>query len=214
MNKIIKNILYPTNGTVNKNYTKFLLWSSISNTIISIQSTLSTHEMLSIIGKSDNDYSMSMNYMSKEIFGQLGGLLILNTFSSNIDNNIKKYKNRALFLQHIALFIETITPLIPSYFIPMSSISNICKNICWPYFGSINAKAIQKLSDGTNLSEIYTKISVFNTLGSTIGMTIGLFIISNIQDYGMRLCLYPILTSIRIYSFNKSLKYSNIFSDI
>ncbi len=202
---MLKSILQPS-GKIHQNYNKFIFWSTLSNIIVSIQSTISTHDMLSVIKTGDTNFEISLNYMSKEIFGQLGSLFILNKIGKNVDLHMNKFKNISLGVQHTSFFIESLTPFVPSYFIPISSIANIGKNICWPCFGAINTKSIQKLSQDNNVGEIYTKLSIFNTFGSSVGMISGLFIIHMIPETSFRLLLFPILTSLRIYTLNKSLK--------
>ena len=70
----------------------------------------------------------------------------------------------------------------------------------------MNAKIITKLAEEDNIGEIYAKISVLNTVGSTIGMGVGLIIAVNLQDHTMRLCLMPFFSVVRIYSYNKAIK--------
>ena len=85
-----------------------------------------------------------------------------------------------------------------------TELSNIGKNIAATGMGAVNAKIIQKLAEDNNIGEIYAKISILNTLGSTIGMAIGLVITARVPDHSMRLCLMPFFTAFRIYSYNKA----------
>ena len=200
-----KNIIYP-HGKVNKNYGKYVAWSFFSNIIISIESVLSTHSMLSIVGQASSELTLSVNYIGKDIIGQLGGLYYMNRMGQKADIDSKKFIKYSMAFQQCSIFMECVTPLLPIYtFIPVAGLANVGKNIAFTGIGAVNAKIISKLSEDNNIGEIYAKIAVLNTLGSTIGMSIGLIITANLPDHTMRLCLMPFLTIIRIYSYNKAI---------
>lgn len=202
----IKNIIFPR-GKVHNNYSKYVGWSCFSNFIISIESVLATHSMLSVIGQSSTELNISVNYIGKDIIGQLGGLYYMNKMGQKADIDSKKFINYSMCFQQCSIFMECMTPLLPIYtFIPVAGIANIGKNIAFTGIGAVNAKIINKLAEDNNIGEIYAKITVLNTLGSTIGMGIGLIIAAKLPDHTMRLCLMPFLTSIRIYSYNKAIE--------
>lgn len=202
---LLKSLVYP-GGRVHKNYARYVGWSSLSNLIISIESVLSTHSMLSTIGQTSNELAFSVNYVGKDIVGQLGGLYYMNKMGSKADKDPSYFIKHSMILQQSAVILECATPLLPlGSFIPVAGIANITKNISFTGFGAVNAKIIQKLAQEDNVGEIYAKISVLNTIGSSIGMGLGLVIASQIQDHTFRLCLIPILAWMRIYSYNKAI---------
>lgn len=88
----------------------------------------------------------------------------------------------------------------------LSVVGNISKNISVTGLGAVTAKIIQKLAQEDNVGEIYAKISVLNTLGSSAGMGIGLFVACQIPCHTTRLCIMPLLTAIRIYSYQKAIE--------
>ena len=206
----IKNVIFPR-GKVHPNYLKFIGWNFVSNVIISTESVLSTHSMLSVVSgpQVSNELTMSVNYIGKDIIGQIGGLFILNTIShkADIDNESKHFIYLYTICQQSATFLECATPLLPLYsFIPIAGLANIGKNIGFTGFGSINAKIINKLAQDNNIGEIYIKATSINTFGSTIGMLLGLFIAAKIPDHTARMGIMPILCFLRVYSYNKAVK--------
>ena len=204
LKNLTKTFIYPR-GKVHKNYGKYVGWSCLSNVVISIESVLSTHSMLSLVGQTNSDLTLSINYIGKDIVGQLGGLWYMNKIGQKVDKESSKFINYSIFFQQSAVIMECATPLLPiDMFIPIAGIANIGKNIAATGMGAVNAKIIQKLAEDNNIGEIYAKISILNTLGSTIGMAIGLVITARIPDHSMRLCLMPFFTAFRIYSYNKA----------
>jgi len=203
-----KSFVYP-HGKIHPKYSSYIGWSFLSNIIISTESVLSTHSMLSVVSSPQisNELATSMNYIGKDILGQLGGLLIMNKISEKADKESKKFIIYSTVCQQTATILECATPLLPLYtFIPVAGIANIGKNIGYCGFGAVNAKIIQKLAQENNTGEIYAKITVLNTLGSTIGMGIGLFIAAKIPDHGMRLGIMPVLAILRVYTYHRATK--------
>ena len=205
LNKL-RRIIRP-NGRVHKNYNRYVGWSCLSNVLISIESVLSTHSMLSVVGHASTELTLSVNYIGKDIIGQIGGLYFMDKMGKKSDKDPPKFIKLSMGIQQYAIFMECATPLLPMYtFIPIAGVANIGKNIAATGVGAINAKIIQTLAQEDNVGEIYAKISVLNTLGSTIGMGIGLFIAAKIPDHTTRLCLMPFITTMRIISYNNALK--------
>jgi hypothetical protein len=202
----IKNLIYP-HGKVHKNNGRYVGWSCLSNFIISIESVLSTHSMLSVVGQTSSELTLSVNYIGKDIVGQLGGLYYMNKMGQKADKDPPKFIKYSMIFQQTAVFMECATPLLPiSTFIPVAGLANVGKNIAFTGLGAVNAKIINKLAKENNVGEIYAKISVLNTLGSTTGMGLGLVIAVYLPDHSMRLALMPFLAFIRIYSYNKAVQ--------
>ena len=122
-----------------------------------------------------------------------------------MDKEPKNIIYKMSFIQQTSFLLESATPLIPQLFFPIAAVSNIGMNISFTGFGAINAKVIQKLKPD-NVGETYTKLTAVNTLGSSIGMAIGLGITIVVPDHSVRLGLVPLLGIIRIYSLHKSIE--------
>lgn len=197
----MRRCIYP-HGKVHVKYGSYLRWSFVSNLIISIESVLSTHSMLSAVGAANTEMVVSINYIGKDIIGQIGGMIFINRFGQKVDKEPKKFIKYAMTIQQISLLAECSTPLLPvDYFLPIASTANMGKNISFTGFGAINATIIPKLALDNNIGEIYAKLSIVNTLGSTLGMGIGLSIATFIPDHETRLCLMPILGVMRYYTY-------------
>jgi len=205
MNRL-QPFIFPS-GKVHPSYTKYVGWYLFSNLISSVEMVMSTHSMLTVIGTHSNDNALSINYIGKDIVGQIGGLWYMNKMSKTVDKNPRNFVNKSIQLEQYSTAVECIIPLLPVYlFVPVAGLCNISKNIAFTGFGAINTKIIQVVSQDNNLGEIYSKITVLNTLISSIGMCLGLMITYKIPDHTMRLSLLPFLAFLRIYSFEKSIE--------
>lgn len=195
------------NGKIHNKYNHYLLWSSLSNFVVSIEVVLSTHSMLNAFGNESVHNNLTLNYIGKDVIGQMGGLFIMNKISKQIDKNPNNFIKYSLLLQQFGTILENITPLVPtSPIIFLGALSNICKNISFMGTGGINAKVINKLSiDKDNIGELYSKLAIINTLSTSIGMSIGIGLTILIPCHSTRLFLLPVLGLIRYYSFMKSI---------
>jgi hypothetical protein len=160
-----------------------------------------------VIGSIDNNVVASYNYIGKNLLGQMGSLYYILNTGNNIDKNPRKYINRSIIFNSTSIYIECITPLLPvNSFLLIAGSANLLKNISWTSYGSVNAKIIQTLSIDNNISEIYSKITVLNTVSSSIGMCVGLGLAAKIPDNNVRLSIVPVLTFLRWYTLNKAIK--------
>ena len=202
---IISKFILPA-GKVHKLYFQYIGWSLASNVITSVQTAISTDSMLQVIGECSESYR-TMNYIGKDIIGQVGGLAYMAKLGKTADKNPKSFLLYSNVLQQLSIMSISMTPLIPAeLFLPVAGTSNVLQNICFTGFGAINAKCIQTLATDNNIGEIYAKVTVINTIGSSIGLMIGLGITSIIPDNNTRLALVPVLGLLRVHTFNRAIK--------
>ena len=200
-----KTFIYPS-GKVHQQYLNYILWSSISNIIFSIENVISTHSMLSVVGKASTELTLSVNFIGKDLIGQIGAITFMNRISKNADKNPHKFIKDSMILHQSSIFLQSCTPLLPlEFFIPTAGFSNIMINISFTGFGAINAKIISILAQENNIGEIYSKLTLINTTCSSIGMGLGLLIVGFIPDHTTRLFILPLLAIIRIASYKKSI---------
>jgi hypothetical protein len=201
---LLKSLVYPV-GRYHKKYTNYVGFSFLSNIIISAESVLSTHSMLHAVGANvDTGTIITANYIGKDIVGQVGGLFYIHRMGKSVDKTPLKFLKYSNILQQTAIVAECLTPVIGNYFLLIAGSANIAKNISFTGFGSINAQCSQRLATDNNIGEIYAKSTVINTIGSSIGMLGGLYLIWLIPDHHMRILLLPFLAFVRVYSMNKA----------
>jgi hypothetical protein len=205
LSKFLLKHIHPR-GEVHKQYTNYLKWSFLSNIVIGVESTICTHSVLSSINCADTATVVSTNYIGRNIIGQLGSLAFLSKVA-HVDKNPYKISKYLIGFQQVSAFLECITPIVSlKYFVLLGGGANILRNISFTGFGAINAKVIRKLAKEQTVGEIYVKLTVFNTIGTSIGMVLGLLITNYIPNHSARLLLIPIITFLRMYTFNKSIE--------
>jgi hypothetical protein len=185
---------------------KYLLYSGLTTYISSCEYVLSTHSMLSAVSCESNQLNMSMNFIGKDIIGQLGSLYIINSVSKYSDKNPMKFLKYSILTEQVSIFVESLTPIVyPELFIPIGACSNIGKSVSMVGIGSLNVKVINVISTNNNVGETYSKITSVNTIASSLGMMTGLAITTAIPCHHTRLCLIPVLGILRYLSLKQGL---------
>jgi hypothetical protein len=200
----IDKLLLPL-GKQNPLYTKYVGWSFVSNIFVSTQTAIVTDNMLYAINY-ESESIRSINYIGKDIIGQIGSLIFLSKIGNQPDKNSKSFLLYSNVIQQSSLLCVSLTPLVPVYFLPIAGVSNILSNLSFTGFGAINAKCIEKLSIDNNIGELYSKITIINTIGSSIGLLLGLGINIMIPDHQERALLIPLLGLMKVYAYNKAIE--------
>jgi hypothetical protein len=201
---MLKRLFYPS-GNYHPKYSAYLGWSFLSNVVVSTESAMGAHSMLVAIGN-DSESLRTINYIGKDIIGQLGALGYISNMSRNTDKDPHRFAKYSHIIQQSSFVAMFITPLVPSYFLPVAGVSNILTNISFAGFGAINAMCIQRIAMDNNIGEVYAKISIINTIGSSVGLAAGVAITVAVPDHGTRLCLTPLLAVLRIYTMNRAIR--------
>ena len=202
--------LFLPSGEVHPEYLKYMFWNSISMIIISAEFFISTHCMLIGTGCT-NLHNISINFIGKDIIGQLGSAIISSKIGKKIDDDVRKYVNVSLAIEQASTLLECAVPILPvKYYLIFGSISNAGKNISYSATGAVNAKVINRLSPNSdNIAEIYSKMTAVNTITSSLGMSLGLCITRFIKNPRVLLATIPILSGLRFYTFNKAIESFN-----
>lgn len=203
---MFKACIFPKNTRVHPLYSQYVGWSFVSTFCISAETVLSTHSMLAAVGAASSELAVSINYIGKDLIGQIGGVFYINRMGNMADKNPSRFIKHSMVLQQIATIAECATPLLPTVaFLPIASIANIGKNTSFMGFGAINATVIRKLAVDENTGEVYAKICAINTLASTLGMGVGLCIAAAIPDHTTRLAIVPLFGLARYVAYKKSI---------
>jgi hypothetical protein len=206
-----KNIL-PINYT--DKHIHFLKWNFIATVAGSANSALATTRILSSLIPSNSAFIIAYNYIGRDIIGQLGGLLFVSKHANKMDRDGYNYGKNSSKLMQVSTIMEVGGSFLPpSLLLPCFGLANIGKNVAWIGTGSINAKCLMNLSkisqkDGlVNISEMYAKVSVINTMASTIGLSLGIGLSKLDMVFPFSsLIMSPFFSLVSYYSYKKAIK--------
>jgi hypothetical protein len=145
------------------NKQKYISLMGINSMINSCASVLSTNSMLSVVTETPS-YSdiISINYIGKDIVGQIGGLYYVLKTGKNADKKPYNYITKGIIFQQISYNLENFLPNIinKNYFLPTLGFTSLLKNISFISIGAVNANNLQKLSNKESIGELYSKVSI------------------------------------------------------
>jgi predicted membrane-bound spermidine synthase len=113
----LRKLIFPS-GTVHPLYAQYVGWSCISNALISVETAVATHNMLDAMS-SGSDTLRTVNYIGKDVIGQLGGLWFMSKMSYKADKYPKRFLLYSNLIQQMAYMGICATPLAPDYFLPI-----------------------------------------------------------------------------------------------
>ena len=191
---------------------KYAKWLAIYNWSSSTMSVISTSSMLNIIAKPESHSLLSVNYIGKDIIGQLASMFYLWKNSKKVDKqNPLKYITYGCVLQQVGFVIEYSSIFVSTdkyYILPLLGFCNVLKNISFTVVGAINAKNMRNISSD-NIGEIYMKITTANTLASTFGLISGITIVNFMPHKYISTLIVPSLSFLSIYTLRKATKVAS-----
>jgi hypothetical protein len=200
-------LFIPSRGKISPYYMKYMGWSFVSNVLVSMQVAMTTHSMLDVVADTNATSGIrTMNYIGKDVIGQLGSLVYMSRMGVLSDKEPKGFSIKSGVLQQMSFGLMSITPMIGSdLFLPLAGSANLLSNISFTGYGAINAKCIQEMSDD-NIGEIYARLTTVNTLASSLGLGLGIWTCYLVPCHETRACFIPLIGLVRIYTFDKAIE--------
>ncbi|KAL3900891.1 MAG: hypothetical protein SGCHY_001010 [Lobulomycetales sp.] len=168
---------YP--NTVCKEYLSFSSWQFIHSATGTVTGTLGLQALLQAVGLSQAasiGLAATTNWIIKDGFGLLGGVVYASLVSTQFDSHPKKCQFRFLSagLIQASSFIELLAPLYPHLFLLIASVSNIGKNVGWIASSATRASMNRGLTRGDNLGDVTAKSGAQSTAAGLIGTAAGI----------------------------------------
>ena len=133
--KFVPQIFLPRDFpfSVKKGYYDFSKYMFYSIMCFNIMNFLSTQALINSLGFSTSiagrfAFSAGLNWVIKDGIGQLGSILFAAKFSHHMEANLKEWRLFANYLLNASIFMEILTLLLPTHFLIIASLANVCKN--------------------------------------------------------------------------------------
>jgi len=176
----------------------------VSTVCSSCQSVFVTNAMLTSLTDMDSSQTRVLQFVGKDIIGQLGSLLVMSGLSTTVDSKPRRFVRLAHVLQQGSMGFMYLAPLYPQWFLTIGGVSNMLASVSFMCFGALNAKCIQvAAAEKGNAGELYARLTIQQTLASTLGLGLGLGLktVCPLPDE-----VYFVLFGLgRVWSYNKGL---------
>jgi hypothetical protein len=163
--------------SVTPDYLPYTLWQFAHSVSGTVTGTLSTQALLQALGMGAGSaigLAATTNWIIKDGFGLLGGVLYAGMMGSKFDSHPKKYRFLSAVAIQLSTFAELLTPLVPALFLPMASASNVGKNIGWLASSATRASIHRGFAKWDNLGDITAKAGAQATLAGLMGTALGI----------------------------------------
>ncbi|RYH16588.1 RUS1 family protein [archaeon] len=170
--------IFPKNypESVEAGYSSYVTFQVASAVLSSAGGVLSMQSLLTAIGIGAGTLPIAatLNWVLKDGLGQLGGILFASAVNNKFDSEPKRWRFLASLSLELSCLIELLTPLVPTYFLPIASLANIGKNISFLAASASRAAIHISFAKQHNLADITAKAGSQNILSSMAGTGIGL----------------------------------------
>ncbi|KAI9339599.1 vitamin B6 photo-protection and homoeostasis-domain-containing protein [Obelidium mucronatum] len=162
---------------VSPDYAAYSFWQFLHSVSGTVTGTLSTQALLHALGlgaAASAGLAATTNWIIKDGFGLLGGVLFAGSIAKGFDNQPKRFRFLSAALIQISTFLELLTPLFPTLFVPIASVSNIGKNIGWLSSSASRASIHRGFSLTDNLGDVTAKAGAQGTMAGLLGTVSGI----------------------------------------
>lgn len=210
MHQIIDNFLpegYRT--SVRSNYLPYVSWYAVSAVSSSISGVLATQQLLFAVGLGSGAIPLAgaLNWVMKDGLGQLGGVVFASVINNRFDADSKRWRMLSAVALDVAYAIEMTSPLVPSHFLLLASVSNIAKNISWISASATRAEMHRNFVLKENLADITAKAASQNTACSVVGTGLGILLSTFIgNQVPLVLSAFSILTTCHLICTYKAMR--------
>ncbi|KAJ3187827.1 hypothetical protein HDU85_006220 [Gaertneriomyces sp. JEL0708] len=165
--------------SVTADYKPYTIYSFLHSVTGTITGTLSTQALLHALGMGAAvaaGLAATTNWIIKDGFGLLGGVIYAGVTANRFDSSPKRYRFLSAAAIQLATFVEILTPMVPHLFLPLASISNVCKNIGWIATSATKASMHKAFTREDNLGDVTAKAGAQATAAGLLGTSSGILL--------------------------------------
>ncbi|KAJ1727254.1 hypothetical protein LPJ61_004675 [Coemansia biformis] len=164
--------------SVTPEYLGYTWWQAVHNVFGSASGVLATQAMLYAMGLGAGALPLSaaINWVIKDGFGQLGGVLYATMVGQRFDSDPKHQRFWSAVWLQAATWLEMLAPLAPHLFLLIGSVANIGKNIAWLAMSATKASINRTFCLRENLGDLTAKSGSQATAAGLVGTALGVAI--------------------------------------
>lgn len=194
---------YCIGGLMTPKY-KAYAFSALGVCIGSANSVIATDATLFALKRCSN---VTTSYVYKNVIGQTVGLALNLLFKRQIKGNEYGIAALSICASQLAYNLDIFLYRQPQRYLVYKSISGCIQNVNWILIGAVNSRVMMHLCDSsTDISEIFSEISVANTIGSSLGLVTGAFLVKKLSNCALRtkiglsyaMCIAQILSNAQL----------------
>ncbi|XP_047332511.1 protein root UVB sensitive 3 isoform X2 [Impatiens glandulifera] len=142
-----------------------------------VRTMLSTQALLSAIGvgeKSATVIGATFQWFLRDLTGMVGGILFTFYQGSNLDNNAKRWRLVADFMNDLGMLMDLVSPLFPWAFVYVVCLGSLSRSFTGVASGATRAALTQHFALQNNAADISAKEGSQETVATMVGMALGM----------------------------------------
>ncbi|TPX32433.1 hypothetical protein SmJEL517_g04418 [Synchytrium microbalum] len=184
-------------SSVTADYIPYSIYQFLHSVTGTITGTLSTQALLQALGMgaaTSIGLAATTNWIIKDGFGLLGGVIYAAVVSNKFDAQPKRYRFYSALALQAATILELVTPMVPHLFLPLASFSNIAKNVAWLASSATRAAMHRGFTKEDNLGDVTAKAGVQATAAGLVGTALGVGVswVVGTQPWMLGLAFFPL----------------------
>lgn len=187
---------------------RYALYSLTSNIVSGFETSVSTAYLFEAMEVNPN-VSIASSYLLRDVISNVSSLYVLNAWSKNVDRDYAVSLRRSQMFGQLSIISDVISLYIdPSFIVPITGVANVGRSVSWVTIGALNARIIQQLS-ANNIGEMYSKLSIVNTLGQSLGTILGLGFMYILPSKHAQFLILPFTGILRYVLYKKMFSMLN-----
>jgi hypothetical protein len=166
---------FPHPSEVTPDYWEWCKWRGVHRLFSSMASVFGTQSLLLAVGvgaKRSLPAAAAINWVLKDGLGRLGRLSVATRFGESFDSDLKRFRYSSSLLYAAALCLDYMTPLAPSYFLPMAALANVGKSVGLTTYISTQPAFHRSFAVSENLADISAKTQAQQMAVDTLGLAL------------------------------------------
>jgi hypothetical protein len=195
--------------SVSPAYVPYVLWTSLGSAASSAAGVMSMQALLHAVGAGSGAIPLAatIQWVLKDGLGQFGGMVFASMVSTKFDMDPKRWRLVSAITLEMATFLELITPLFPTVFLPLAALANAGKNIAWLSASATRAAIHQTLATSGNLADVTAKSGSQSIAASLAGTSLGITLSAALgSSPSVLLSAWAILASVHLTSIVKAMR--------
>eukprot|EP00741_Cyanophora_paradoxa_P019590 tig00021133_g18911.t1 len=192
---------YP--DSVTPDYINFCKWRSVQNVASSFLMTMSSQSLLYAVGlgKGAIPTAQAINWVLKDGVGYFTKVLFGSRFGKRFDDDPKRWRMAADFLEDIGMAFEVMAPIVPNQFLLMASFANAAKSVAGMTQSATRNCFYKSFAKRENLGDITAKGEAQVMSCKLIGMSAGIYATSSVRENtALRLSLFSLVAAVHLFA--------------
>lgn len=190
--------------SVTDDYLEYQMYDTMQALASSLTGALATEAVLTSAGVGNKDataLAATITWLLKDGCGMIGRIVFSYAKGTELDAESKKWRLMADVLNDLAFFIDLLSPLFISLFLPLACLSSLLRCIVGVAGGATRTSIVQHQARRGNLADVAAKDGSQETLVNVFALLLSLVLLPIVSGKRTLIwCLFGLFTVIHLFA--------------